>query len=77
MYESEFKVTLNNNPILLKHKDLLRSLSDDRIMCVGHDLTNGFYIEECCDEWFWRVLTKSDCLELSGLFKEIADTFDT
>ena len=46
MYESDFKATLNNNPILLKYKDLLQSLSDDTTTQKGFiqksAATNGF-----------------------------------
>ena len=74
MYESDFKAILNNNKILQKHSDLLRKLGyEDRTMCVGYARNGDFYIKECCDEWFSHVLTKEECLELSEMFKEIAD----
>lgn len=62
-----------NNPILCKHRDLLKTLSDNRIMCVGYHQTGGFYLIECCDEWFEHHLTKEECLELSEMFREIAE----
>ena len=76
MYELEFKETLNNNEILLKYKDLLEKLSDDRVMCVGHKEDDRFYVMECCDEWFYHYLTKEECLELSEMFKEIAEAIE-
>ena len=35
---------------------------------------NGLYLRECCDEYFTHNLTKVECLELSELFNELADT---
>ncbi len=60
------------HPIIQQHKTLLKRLSDDeRVMGIYYE--NGFYITECCDEWFDYKLTKEECLELSDLFREIAD----
>lgn len=73
MYKRDFEALLNNSPILYKHKDLLETLSDDRVMCVGYKQNGGFYIVECCDEWFGHDLTKEECLELSEMFREIAE----
>lgn len=73
MYESEFDATLNDNKVLEKHRDLLQTFSDDRIMCVGYKDNGNFYIIEGCDEWFVHYLTKEECLELSEMFKEIAE----
>ena len=77
MNESEFKATLDNNKVLLKHIDLLRVLNDDRIMCVGYEQNGNFYLVECCDEYFYHDLTKEECVELSELFKEIAEAIGT
>lgn len=74
MFESDFNECINNNEILLKHRKLLKAISDDRVMMVCHDDNEGYYIEECCDEWFCHNLTKEECVELSELFKEIADS---
>jgi hypothetical protein len=72
MYPSEFESTLNGNKILQKHRNLLKTLSDDRAMCVGYKEEGIFYILECCDEWFSHDLTKEECIELSKMFKKIA-----
>ena len=77
MYESDFKATLDNNKVLLNHRDLLRRLSDDRVMCIGYEQDGNFYIQECCDEWYYHDLTKEECIELSELFKEIAEAIGT
>lgn len=77
MFESEFEATLNKNKILQKYRKLLKTLSNDRIMCVGYKLGGKFYILECCDEWFSHDLTKEECLELSKMFKEIAESINT
>ena len=73
MYESEFKATLNGNKTLQKHTVLLKTLSNNRVMCVGYEQDGTFYIVECCDEWYYHDLTKEECLELSEMFKEIAE----
>lgn len=77
MYESVFKAMLDNNKILEKHIDLLRALSGDRVMCVGYEQDGNFYLMECCDEYFYHDLTKEECMELSELFKEIAEVIGT
>lgn len=73
----DFKEIINNNKTLLKHSDLLKKLSDDRVMCVGYGQDEIFYILECCDEFYYHDLTKEECIELSELFKEIAESFGT
>lgn len=74
MFESDFNYITSNSPVLQSHKKLLKTLSDDRVMCVGYEESgNGYYIMECCDEWYDHRLTKEECLELSEMFKEIAD----
>ena len=65
--------SLLRNPILQKHIGLLSTLIDEKLFVVFHDDKDGFYIEECCDNYFHEKLTKERCLELSELFKEIAD----
>lgn len=72
MYEPDFEFVINNNEVLLKHIDLLKALSDDRIMCVGYEQNGNFYLMECCDEYFYHDLTKEECIELSQLFYDIA-----
>ena len=77
MYEPDFKAILDNNKTLLKHSGLLKRLSDDRIMCVGYEQDGNFYLMECCDEYFYHKLTKEECIELSELFKEVAEAIGT
>lgn len=72
----EFKATLNGNKTLYKHEKLLKTLSDDRVVCIGYEQDGTFYIQECCDEWYYHDLTKEECLELSELFREIAEDLD-
>ena len=74
MYESDFNWAIGNSAILQKHRELLKTLSDDRVMCVGYqENNNSYYIVECCDEYFGYDLTKEECIELSEMFKEIAE----
>lgn len=61
------------HPVLAKHFNLINDLACDRIFGVFYNKEDGFWIEECCDNWFIRNLTKEDCLELSELFAEIAN----
>lgn len=75
MYDSYFNELIDNNAILQKYVHLLKTLSNDRVMCVGHN-DDGFFIIECCDEYFGHDLTKEECLELSEMFKEIAEAID-
>ena len=77
MYISDLKEALNDNKILLNHYDLLETLAyDDSVVCVGYK--NGkYYLFECCDEYFGHKLTKKECIELSEMFKEIAEDIDT
>lgn len=77
MMERDFNYEIDN-PVLQKHKELLRRLAiDSRVVCVCSEEDNkGFYLREYCDEYFTHDLTKDECLELSELFKEIANTID-
>lgn len=77
MHEFGLGFHVDNNKTLLKYEDLLRKLVDDRIMCVGYEQNGNFYLVECCDEYFIHDLTKEECLELSEMFKDIAETFGT
>lgn len=61
------------HPVLAKHFDLIKDLAYDRIFGVFYDEEDGFWIEECCDNWFKHTLTKEECLELSEMFAEIAN----
>ena len=74
MFDSDFEKYIDDE-ILQKHKDLLKKLSlEAQVMCVCKDKENNeYYIEECCDNWFCHVLTKNECIELSELFREIAN----
>lgn len=61
------------HPALYKHKELLKELVDNGIFYVYHVGGPRFIIEECCDNYFSFELTKEQCLELSEMFKEIAE----
>lgn len=76
MYRIDFDF-VTKHPILQKHIDLLQQLNEDRVMCVCYkenEKCKEFYIEEQCDAWFYHTLTKEECIELSELFKEIANS---
>lgn len=77
MYRSDFEF-VTRHPVLQKHIELLQKLNEDRVMCICYQENKKgkeFYIEEQCDEWFSHTLTKDECIELSKLFREIADSF--
>lgn len=77
MYERDFNWAISGSETLQKYRELLRTLSDDRIMCVcNKEDGSGYYIMECCDECFCHDLTKKECLELSELFREIAKSIE-
>lgn len=63
------------HPALYKHKELLQDFATDRIFCVYYSVERGFFIEECCDEWFRKTLNKKQCLELSEMFKDMANYY--
>jgi hypothetical protein len=66
-----------NHPVLQRHRNILKKMNDDRVMCVCYDNEkNNFSIMECCDEWFYHYLTKEECFELSEMFKEIAEAIE-
>lgn len=65
-------VYINSNKTLKKHRGLLETLCNDRVMCVGYEDDDTFFIQECCDEWYYHNLTREECIELSELFKELA-----
>lgn len=60
------------HPILERYKPTLEALVDERIFSINKTKT-GFCIFECCDEYFTHDLTKADCMELSELFRELAE----
>ena len=72
LYESDFNTILNNNKTLLKYEPLLKTLTFDGVMCVGFE-NDDFYIQECCDGYYRHKLNKEECVELSELFKNIAE----
>ncbi len=75
MFKTDFEFA-TRHPVLQKHIELLQELNDDRVMCICYQENKEckeFYIEEQCDEYFKRTLTKAECIELSELFKEIAE----
>lgn len=61
------------NPILARHIELINTLSNDRVFCILHTNEDGFFIEECCDNYYSHILTREECVELSNMFKEIAE----
>lgn len=74
MYDKDFQAS-TRHPVLIKHTKLLEKLNDEHVMCVCyHRDDKSFYLLECCDDWYNIEINKSDCLELSQMFKEIAES---
>ena len=65
------------HPVLAKHFDLIEGLAYDRVFGIFYDKEDGFWIEECCDNWFKHTLAKEECLELSEMFAEVAEAIGT
>lgn len=74
MYNTDFQAS-TRHPVLIKHTKLLEKLNDEHVMCVCYNRDDkSFYLLECCDDWYNIEINKSDCLELSQMFKEIAES---
>ena len=69
-YEKDIQLM---HPIIQRHKDLLKRMSDQRVMALMFEEPDDFFLLECCDEYFNHTLTRNECLELSELFIEIAN----
>ena len=70
---------LIEHPIIQKHISLIEHLANDRVFAIfygEYGVSDKFYIEECCDNWYSHVLTTEDCKELAELFSEIANELE-
>lgn len=65
----------NLHPILQKHRKILKQFADERVFAIETD-GYDFVLSEQCDGYFGTVLSKEKCLELSELFREIADEIE-
>ena len=61
--------------ILHQHADIVRRLQDKRIIAIDH-CGGKVTLTEACDDWYTIKLSKSDCFEISELFKELAEITD-
>lgn len=57
---------------MLKQSKILRKLYDERVLSITTS-RDEILLKEMCDEWFEVCLNKKECLELSELFKNIAN----
>ena len=64
---------MNVEQIIQKHRHLLTRMKNDRIFSISAN-TGKIYLNEECDDYFSHELNKNECVELSKLFYEIADT---
>ena len=60
-------------PVVKRHGELLKLLADKErtFAIVWYD--DRIMLMECCDDCFGHDLTKKECLELSDIFRELAD----
>lgn len=61
--------------ILSRHFDIVNKLHAERIITISHH-DGKVELTEACDDWYTSKLSKSECLEISELFKELADITD-
>ena len=72
MSERDFEFGINH-PVLQNHRNLLWELANSKTMCVYSEENGNLYIEECCDNYYTHDLTRAKCIELSELFRELAE----
>lgn len=63
-----------SHPIIQRHKAMLQKMANKRVVGIVYD-DGEFGMLECCDGYFYYGLTEQECLELSELFKEIAEEY--
>lgn len=61
--------------VIQKYRKLLERISDNRVFAVMTGENEKFFLIECCDKYFGYDLTKKECIELSELFRELADEY--
>lgn len=64
------------NHIIRRHKKILYKIANSGVMALLCNEPNDFLLLECCDGYYGYHLDKEDCLELSEMFREIADVID-
>lgn len=61
------------NRILKKHKKILECLLNERVFSIEFFEDGNICIFEGCDGYFHHELSKEECMELSNIFKELAE----
>lgn len=61
------------NPIIQKHKKMLSRIANAGVFALLYNTPNNFFLLECCDGYYAFDLNREDCLELSEMFKELAE----
>lgn len=64
------------DPAIQRHIELLQRLAKERILTI-HKNHGRFEMREACDDYFEIDLTTRDDLELSELFREIAEELES
>lgn len=76
MYDKDFK-SFTRHPVLTKYRKLLEKLNSKHVMCVCYNEDDkSFHLLECCYDWYSMEINKYDCLKLSQMFKEIAESME-
>lgn len=55
-----------------KHNTILKKMGDNRVFRLQFQ-SDGPIIEDGCDNWYGYMLDKKSCIELSDMFKDLAD----
>lgn len=64
------------HPIIQRYRKVLKKTSDDGVFILMADGEKELFLLECCDNFFHMDLEKEDCLELSALFKDLAEELE-
>lgn len=62
--------------IIQKHRELLSKISRSGTVSLLCDEPKRFFLLEACDGYYYYDLNKADCLELSEIFREIAEEIE-
>lgn len=68
---------MNEYKIFQKYNDVLKKLGDHSVVDIGYrEDVGGFYMCDGSVGYYWHTLTKDECIELSELFREIAEKME-
>ena len=73
MGNSYYYRNFENKPLVKKHGELLKLLADKKRVFAVEWYEGRVMLVECCDHYFGHGLTKEECLELSDIFRGLAE----